>query len=75
MAPIIGQNWGAGRFDRVRETVREALIFSVVWSCFVAVVLASLAHSIADIFSDDIDLKIIWCCFFLLCPYLILWEI
>ncbi|HPQ50492.1 MAG: MATE family efflux transporter [Alphaproteobacteria bacterium] len=68
MAPIIGQNWGAGRFDRVRETVREALIFSVVWSCFVAVVLASLAHSIADIFSDDIDLKNYLVLFFLIVP-------
>ena len=28
VGPIIGQNFGAGRFDRVRETLRRAMIFA-----------------------------------------------
>ncbi|OIN85732.1 MAG: hypothetical protein AUJ12_08435 [Alphaproteobacteria bacterium CG1_02_46_17] len=56
MAPIIGQNWGAAQFHRVRDTVKDALIFSVLWSCFVAVILLVFAHQIAGIFSQDPEL-------------------
>ncbi|HOO52180.1 MAG TPA: MATE family efflux transporter, partial [Alphaproteobacteria bacterium] len=53
MAPIIGQNWGARQFDRVRDTIKNALIFSVLWSAFVAVCLGLFASSIAELFSED----------------------
>jgi len=55
MAPIIGQNHGAGLKDRVRETLRIALIFAVIWSAFVAAMLIIFAKPIAEIFSKDAD--------------------
>lgn len=53
MAPIIGQNWGAHKFARVHETIRLAILFNLVWSAFVAVVLALFAKPIAMAFTDD----------------------
>ncbi|MDY0030259.1 MAG: MATE family efflux transporter [Pseudobdellovibrionaceae bacterium] len=56
MAPIIGQNWGAHNFTRVRETIKNALIFSVLWSAFVAICLGGFSPMIATMFSDDQNL-------------------
>lgn len=53
MAPIIGQNWGARRFDRVHETLYKAIKFSVGWSLAVAVVLGVFAEPIARAFTTD----------------------
>jgi putative MATE family efflux protein len=53
MSPIIGQNFGARQFDRVRQTLRKAIGFSVLWSIAIAVILCLLAESISSLFSDD----------------------
>lgn len=53
MSPILGQNFGAGRDDRVRETLKLSLMFCVVWSAFVALVLGLFAQPIASAFSKD----------------------
>lgn len=53
MAPIIGQNWGARKFERVHETINLAIGFNLIWSALVAVVLAVFAYPIAGAFSDD----------------------
>lgn len=57
MGPIIGQNWGAGRMARVKETVKVALIFSVIWSLSSAVIIALLARPIAGLFSADMSVQ------------------
>lgn len=38
ISPIIGQNYGAGAFDRVREVYRNAIIFSVGVVIFVSLI-------------------------------------
>ena len=53
MAPIIGQNWGAQKFDRVHETINLAIIFNLAWSFLVAIVLGTFAQTIASAFSAD----------------------
>ena len=53
MAPIIGQNWGAGFYKRVRETIDHAIVWNLVWSACVALFLAIAATPIASLFSDD----------------------
>lgn len=57
MGPIIGQNWGAGKIDRVRETVKYAIGFSVIWSLLTALILGTLAQMIAKLFSDDYQVQ------------------
>lgn len=53
MGPIIGQNYGAGNFARVEETLNKAIGFSVVWCIAIGGILILLAEKIAAIFSDD----------------------
>ncbi len=53
MAPIVGQNWGAEKFNRVQRTINLAIIFNLIWSLFVAIILGTAALSIASLFSDD----------------------
>jgi putative MATE family efflux protein len=68
MAPIIGQNWGAGRYDRVNETLRKAFAFNVIWSLLVAAALGLRGHGIAALFSQEravIDLAALY---FLIVP-------
>lgn len=53
MAPLVGQNWGAGRFERVHETLRLAIGFNALWSLFIAIILGLFAGPIAGLFSED----------------------
>lgn len=68
LAPVVGQNWGARQFGRVHAAVKDALIFSVLWSGFSAVILLGFSHSIADLFSDDSALKAFLVLYFLIVP-------
>ncbi len=69
MGPIIGQNWGAGRHDRVKETLRQAIIFCVAWSLFVAMVLGLFATPLSHIFSVDPDVQAIIILYFIAVPF------
>lgn len=68
MGPMIGQNWGASRFDRVNQTLRTAISFAVLWSLTVAALLAVLAKPIAQIFTDDPEIIEIARFYFVLVP-------
>lgn len=68
MAPIIGQNWGAKRFERVEETLKLAIRFSVIWSIFVALVLVLFGQSIAAQFSSHSDMVATAALFFWIVP-------
>lgn len=68
MSPIIGQNWGAGRFDRVHETLKKGLGFFVVWSLFVAALLAVFGRDVSALFSDNDEVTRIAALYFLLIP-------
>lgn len=68
MAPIIGQNWGARRFDRVEETLRKAFAFNVIWSLFVAAILMLAGEPIAALFSDNPAVTAVVALYFLIVP-------
>lgn len=53
MSPLIGQNWGAGNFARVKTTINTALVFSIIFSLVTAILLGVLGQPIASLFSDD----------------------
>jgi putative MATE family efflux protein len=53
MGPIIGQNWGAGQIGRVKNTVKYAICFCVVWSISTAILITLLAPTLAQLFSDN----------------------
>ena len=68
MSPVLGQNWGAKRFDRVHETLKIALSFAVIWSLFIALILGVFARQIGSLFSDDSDVIRIAALFFWMVP-------
>jgi len=51
IGPIIGQNFGAGRHDRVRQAFRDGLVFTAVYVCAVTLILFLLRAPIADLFN------------------------
>ncbi len=53
MVPIVGQNWGAGRTDRVRHAVYHAARFSLFWGVCMAAVLWVFAMPLIRLFDDD----------------------
>ena len=50
---FVGQNWGAGKFDRVRKAHRRGHLFALSWGLICLVAIYSLAEPIARIFSKD----------------------
>lgn len=53
IGPIIGQNFGAGRHDRVREAFLDAVIFSAIYVVTVSLALLLFRSQIADFFGAD----------------------
>lgn len=50
---IVGQNWGARRYDRAREAVLYAGGFCIVWGLLVAIVMMVAGASLARVFTED----------------------
>lgn len=50
IGPIIGQNYGAGRMDRVKRTFQDGLLFTAIVIALVTVILFVLRGPIADVF-------------------------
>ena len=57
MAPLVGQNFGAGLQDRVAEALRKALTFSIGYGVFCAVVFYAISDVVAKGFSDDVNIQ------------------
>ncbi len=53
LLPMIGQNAGAARWDRVRATVRFAVRFTTYYGLAASALIIALAGPLARIFSDD----------------------
>ena len=53
LPPLISQNYGAGRLDRIKEAYRIATRFILVWQLIVYLFLAVGAGILASIFSED----------------------
>jgi Na+-driven multidrug efflux pump len=53
LPPLISQNFGAERMDRVAEAYRLAIRFIMVWQLGIYLLLALTAPLIATVFSDD----------------------
>ena len=66
IGPILGQNLGAGQWDRVQETARLTARWSLMYGFGVAVVLAVLAPWMPDLFQvsgPGRDLIVFFCCY------------
>lgn len=64
VGPIVGQNYGAGQFDRVRQTLRDALLFTGIVILLATTILVLLRSQIAALFSaqgDSLTLIYLFC--------------
>jgi putative MATE family efflux protein len=50
VGPIIGQNFGAGKLDRVTQTLVDGLKFSAIYTLITSAILYVFRHEIADTF-------------------------
>ncbi|MES1244962.1 MAG: MATE family efflux transporter, partial [Acidobacteriota bacterium] len=53
LLPFVGQNWGAGRLDRVRESIRLGERAAMAWGGAIFLVMVVAAPAVAALFSKD----------------------
>jgi len=53
LAPFVGQNWGAGYFERVKLALRQANTFSMVWGLLAYIVLILSARTLVSLINHD----------------------
>ncbi len=53
LAPFVGQNWGAGYFDRVKLALRLANQFALAWGLFAYGLLFLSAELLVSLINDD----------------------
>ncbi len=66
VGPIIGQNFGAGRFDRVKQTLKDGLKFSAIYTLITSAILFVFRHQIAEAFNASgrtVDIVVFFCTF------------
>lgn len=52
-APLVGQNWGAARYDRVDEALRLGYRYCMIWGVIAAVIMWLFGEFFASLISDD----------------------
>jgi putative MATE family efflux protein len=66
VGPIIGQNFGAKRYDRVLQTLTDGLIFSAIYTVITSFILFLFRHQIAEAFNAagrTVDIVVFFCTF------------
>jgi putative MATE family efflux protein len=66
VGPILGQNYGARRYDRLNAALRDALVFVTLYCLGVWMLLAALSTPVADLFGavgEARELVIFFCLF------------
>jgi Na+-driven multidrug efflux pump len=69
MSPIIGQNWGALKYARVREVLYMALRFIVLWCLGVAFILWMFNDSVAGFFTENPEVAVLAALYFMIVPW------
>ena len=68
LAPFIGQNWGAKKYERVRRGLQLSFIFCLCWGLILAVVLALIAPTLVTLFNNNPDVVAIASDYFWIVP-------
>jgi putative MATE family efflux protein len=66
VGPIIGQNFGAQKFERVRQTLKDGMLFSAVYTLITSALLFLFRHQIAEAFHASgrtTEIVVFFCCF------------
>lgn len=57
VGPILGQNLGAKKFDRIERAIKDSFIFILIYVALVCLALALLRIQIADLFGTEGDAR------------------
>lgn len=68
-APVIGQNWGARLYDRVREALRLSYRFCLAWGAFAGLLMAVIGGPVVALLNDDPEVIEVAAVFFLIVPF------
>ncbi|OKH13767.1 MATE family efflux transporter [[Limnothrix rosea] IAM M-220] len=53
IGPFVGQNWGAKKYGRVAEALRQSYIFCLGWGICMAIALAIFGSQLATLFNNN----------------------
>ena len=53
LGPFIGQNWGAGKFGRIKSGIKFSYKFSLIWGLVIFIIFAILGGPIGSLFSNN----------------------
>ncbi len=53
LGPIVGQNFGAGQFERVRDAMKYSFKYALFWGIFVTILLAAFGRPIGSLFNEN----------------------
>jgi putative MATE family efflux protein len=53
LAPFVGQNWGAGKYERIDTAIKYTHRFALAWGLLLFVLLLLLGSQIAALFNDN----------------------
>ena len=53
VVPLVGQNWGARKFSRVHETLRNCYLSCHIWGILAALIMAIFAPFFVSLVNDD----------------------
>lgn len=56
MGPIVGQNFGAKKFNRIQEAFYLSIALSFAWSVFVTFILIIFSSNLVSLFNTDIEI-------------------
>ena len=68
MAPFVGQNSAAGRYDRVKKGLKYGFAFSLLWGALVALILALFARPLVQLFDKNTAVVSVACRYLLIVP-------
>ena len=55
IGPFVGQNWGAGRKDRVRSGLNSSYVFSLAWGVVAALIVTAFGETIASWVDTNVE--------------------
>ena len=69
LSPFVGQNWGAGKFDRVQKAVKMSQRFGLFWGTGLLAVLMLFGKTIAVLFNNDPEVVRVATVYFQILPF------
>lgn len=56
LGPMVGQNWGAKKYQRIRQAAVQGILFSTVWAAVFWLFMTPNAMTVAGLFGEEADL-------------------